>query len=246
MTHDELRDMYEFYALGLLEPEEHSEIATHLSQGCETCTAGVRRAVATNAAILAFAPDVAPPKRLRRRVLASFGVERQNWGWMAAWGAVTAVLLVATLWYSTEVQRTKSELALARQHLTKSASELTRVQAILEFLNAPDTKQATFGKSDQQPPRGTVLVNPRSGILLIASNLPALPPGKTFEMWIIPKGGAPKPAGLFQPDPEGTAVHLVRGPVDASTNAVAVSVEPETGSSAPTTTPIVIAPVAGL
>jgi anti-sigma-K factor RskA len=246
MTHDELREMYEFYSLGLLEASEHAEIEAHLKQGCESCKVGVRRAVITNSAILSFVSDVAPPKRLRRRVLASFGVERQNWGWMGAWGAVTAGLLVATLWYSTEVQRTHTDLALARQQVTKSASELTRVQTVLEFLNQPETKQVTFGKSEQQPPRGTVLVNPKSGVLLIASNLPALPAGKTFEMWIIPKGGAPKPAGLFQADPQGTAVHVARGAVDASTNAVAISVEPEAGSAAPSTTPIVVAPVAGL
>src|SRR5450631_2771110 len=96
-------------------------------------------------------------------------------------------------------------------------------------VNAPDTKQVTFGKSDQQPPRGTVLVNPKSGVLLIASNLPSVPAGKTFEMWIIPKGGAPKPAGIFQSDPQGTAVHLLRGAVDPSTSALAVSVEPDAG-----------------
>lgn len=246
MTHEELRDMYEFYNLGLLEVDEHAEIEAHLRRGCEICKAGVRRAVITNSAILSLVPDAAPPKRLRRRVLAGFGLERQNWGLLGAWGAVTAGLLVATLWYSTEVQRTHSDLALARQQVTKSSAELTRVETVLEFLNQPETKQATFGKSEQQPPRGTVLVNPRSGVLLIASNLPALPAGKTFEMWLIPKGGAPKPAGLFQSDPGGTAVHLLRGPVDPSTNAVAVSVEPEAGSAAPSTTPIVVAPVAGL
>lgn len=245
MTHEELRDMYEFYTLGLLEADEHAEIEAHLKQGCETCKAGVRRAVITNSAILSFVPDVAPPKRLRRRVLAGFGVERQNWGWMGAWGAVTAGLLVATLWYSTEVQRSNTELARARQQVAKSASELTRVETVLEFLNQPETKQVTFGKSEQQPPRGTVLVNQKSGVLLIASNLPALPAGKTFEMWLIPKGGAPKPAGLFQSDQRGTALHLERGPVDASTSAVAISVEPEIGSAAPTSTPIVVAPVAG-
>ncbi len=246
MTHEEMGEMYEMYGLGLLERDELAEIDGHLRSGCDVCQAGVRRAAATNSAILSFAPDVAPPKRLRTRVLASFGVQRPAWGWIAGWGAATAGLLIATLWYSTEVQRTESELAVARRQVKQSASELTRVQSVLEFLNSPDTRQVTFGKGQQQPPRGTVLVNPQSGVLLIASNLPSLPAGKTFEMWIIPKGGAPKPSGLFRSDAQGSAVHLARGPVDASTSAVAVSVEPESGSAAPTTTPIVVAPVSGL
>jgi len=246
MTHQEMLELYEFYALGLLEADGRAEIDEHLRQGCETCRAGVRRAVAMNSTILALAGDTEPPKRLRRRVLAGFGLQRPNWGWTAIWGVATAGLLMAALWFSTDARRNRSELALARQQVTRSAAELTRVQAVLEFLNSPDTRQVTFGKGEMEPPRGTVLVNPMSGVLLIASNLPALPAGKTYEMWLIPKGGAPKPAGLFRSDASGSAVHLARGPVDRWTSAVAVSVEPEAGSAAPTTTPIVVAPVGGL
>lgn len=245
MTHEEMRDMYEFYALGLLESDEQSEIDAHLRQGCETCQNGVRRAVATNSTILSFAPDVAPPKSLRRRVLSGMGVHRQNWAWIGAWGAVTAGLLVATLWYSIQVERTNSELAAARQQVTRTNAELTRVSAVLEFLNAPETRQVTFGKGEQQPPRGTVLVNPKSGVMLIASNLPPLPAGKMYEMWVIPKGAAPKPAGMFQSDQQGNAVHMMRGPVDAENSTIAVTVEPEAGSDAPTSKPIVVAPMAG-
>jgi anti-sigma-K factor RskA len=246
MTHEELRNMYEFYALGLLEPEERAEIEEHLSQGCETCRSGLRQAVATNSAILSFVPDVAPPKRLRARVLAGFGNPKQNWTWMAGWAAATAGLLIAVLWFSTDAQRTRSELAVARERLAHSSSELTRVQTVLDFLNSPDTRQVTFGKSEQQPPRGTVLVNPKNGVLLVASNLPTLPSDKTYEMWLIPKGGAPKPAGLFRADEKGAAIHVIPGPVDPTTGAVAVSVEPQAGSSAPTSTPIVVAAVAAL
>lgn len=231
MTHEELRDMYEMYSVGLLDRDERGEIDQHLADGCETCRTGVRRALATNAAILSLAPEAAPPRRLRRRVLAGIGVERQSWGWMAAWGAVTAGLLIAALWYSTEVQRSRAELA--------------RIRPVLEILNSPETRNVTFG-GQPQPPRGTVLMNPKNGVLLIAGNLPALPAGKTYEMWLIPKGGAPKPAGLFQPDRQGNAVHVAPGPVDPSTGAVAISVEPELGSAAPTTTPIVVAPVSGM
>jgi anti-sigma-K factor RskA len=91
-----------------------------------------------------------------------------------------------------------------------------------------------------------VLLNPAKGVMFIATNLPALPRGRTYEMWVIPKGGAPKPAGLFQSDERGNAVHVQPGPVDlATTSAVAVSVEPESGSAAPTSQPIIIAPAAG-
>ena len=65
-------------------------------------------------------------------------------------------------------------------------------------------------------------------------------------MWVIPKGGAPRPAGLFQANPDGTAVHILAGALDlASLNAVAVTVEPAAGSPAPTSPIIIAASVAG-
>ncbi len=245
MTHEEMRDMYEFYTLGLLEPGEQDEIQEHVKDGCDTCRAGIRRAMLVNAAILSLAPDAAPPKRLRKRILASLGIVRQSWGWLASLSALTAGLLMATLWFSTEARRSASELTVARQQVTRTNADLTRVQAVLEFLNQPDTRQVTFGKGQQQPPRGTVLVNPKSGVLLIASNLPPLATGKTYELWLIPKGGAPKPAGLFQSDPQGNAVFVQRDAAGAETSTVAVTVEPEAGSAAPTTTPIIVAAMAG-
>lgn len=243
MTHQEMQDLYELYALGVLEKAERAEIDEHLGSGCKTCEAAVRRAAIANSAILSFAPDVIPPKSLRKRVLAGFGVQRASWGWIAGWAAVTAGLLMATLWFSTDANRVRTDLAQARQQVTRSSRELTRVRTVLDFLNAPETRQVTFGKSEQAPPRGTVLVHPSNGVLLIASNLPALAAGKTFEMWLIPKGGAPRPAGLFKSDELGAAIHVAPGPVAAGTGAVAVSVEPESGSAAPTTTPIVVAPI---
>ena len=68
------------------------------------------------------------------------------------------------------------------------------------------------------------------------------PAGQTYELWIIPKGGSPKPSGLFQSDARGSAMYLSPAPVDMSTlGAVAVTLEPEAGSAAPTSTPIIVA-----
>ena len=80
------------------------------------------------------------------------------------------------------------------------------------------------------------------GVLLIASNLPAAGAGKTYEMWVIPKGGAPQPAGLFQS--EGTrGLHILSGPIDVSAiGTVAVTIEPVAGSVTPTMPIIIAAP----
>src|SRR5207253_8149877 len=128
------------------------------------------------------------------------------------------------------------------EQLGRNSAELARVQSALQFLNEPETEQVVFGKGKPQPPRGRVFVNPQRGVLLFASNLPPAPSGKIYEMWLIPKSGAPKPAGLFQSSTQNTALYILNSPVDRSnTKAVAVTMEPEAGSGAPTSTPIVVA-----
>ena len=64
-------------------------------------------------------------------------------------------------------------------------------------------------------------------------------------MWLIPKGGKPKPAGMFQSSPEGSAMHLQRGSVEDA-DLVAVTLENEAGSDAPTSAVLFAAPIPAL
>lgn len=235
--------MYELYALGVLEPEEEAEINQHLATGCATCRKGVNAAALTNTIVLSFAPDAEPSKRLKRKLMAAVGVEQRQWGWLG-WAALAACLLISTLWLSVEERKRGGEVAEARKQVLETNGQLARVQGVLDLLNSPETKQVNFGRGQTQPPKGNVFVNPSSGVLLIASNLPALPVGKTYEMWLIPKGGAPKAAGLFKADARGVGFNLLPGAVDLGTvGTVAVTVEPEAGVSAPTSAPILAAQV---
>jgi hypothetical protein len=238
MSCEELREMYELYALGLLDGDEKTEMDAHLRRGCVTCQQSLTDAQAINAVLLSSVPVMEPSSRLKRRVMASMGIQPAGWTWAAALAA--ACLLVVTLWLSDQERRRANELAQTRGELIQVAAERDRVFQALSFLNQPDTKQVGFGKGA----RGNVFLNASRGILLISSNLPRLDPGKIFEMWVIPKGGAPRPAGLFEANPDGTALHVLAGAVDlASLGAVAVTIEPEAGSPAPTSTPIIAAAI---
>ena len=244
MTCEELAEVYELYALGLLDGVEKEEAEAHLGRGCETCQGNLKDALATNAMLMSLSADVAPPRRLKHRVMASVGVERSRWSWAAALAAVC--MLVVALWLSVEERRRTEELIETRATLLKVGAERDKMLQALSFLNQPETRQVGFGKGEPAPPRGNVFVNPRSGVLMIASNLPRLSADRIFEMWIIPKGGAPRPAGLFQSDASGAGFHILAGPVDLATlGAVAVTVEPAAGSATPTLPIIIMAPVAG-
>jgi hypothetical protein len=243
MTCEELKDSFELYALGLLEGEEKEEMDAHLERGCVACRKNLNDALSMNAMVLSLSPEAAPPARLKRRIVASVGVERTQWGWAALLAA--ACLAVVAVWLSVQERRRVSELADARQLILQVSGERDRMQQALNFLNQPETQQVGFGKGQAAPPRGNVFVNPRSGVLLIASNLPDLTAGKIYEMWVIPKTGAPRPAGLFQ-SISGVALHILPGPLDlGGLGAVAVTVEPQSGSPAPTSAPIIVAPVSG-
>lgn len=231
MTCDDLRDSYELYSLGLLDGEEKRAVEEHLGRNCVVCQKYFQDALGVNALLLSQAQEIVPPSRLRRRVLASVGRERAGWSWAAALAA--ACSLIVTLWLSLEKRTTDRELANARVTLEQTVAERDRVDQALTFLNQPETRQVNFGQGQPAPPRGNFFLNPRLGVLLIASNLPALPAGKMYEMWVIPKGGMPRPAGLFQSGPQGTAMHILPGAVEPNVT-LAVTVEPESGSPAPT------------
>src|SRR6202035_5151389 len=85
MSCDELREEYELYALGIDDEPEKSGLREHLHRGCPTCADGVRAARNMIVRLGAAAPAVAPSARLRRRILASVGVENRSWGWMPFW-----------------------------------------------------------------------------------------------------------------------------------------------------------------
>ncbi len=243
MRCEELRDMYELYALGVLDPEERMEIDDHLGRKCDVCTPAVKRAAAINAAILSFVPEVAPPRGLRNRVVASVGGGRKGFGWWPLWLVASAGLAVAAMTFYFETKDIGTQLEQAKVTLAKKTTEADRAAQIYEFLNQPETKAVGFNGKEAVPPKGNFFVNPRSGVLLIATNLPQLEMGKTYQMWTIAKGQHPVPAGLFRSDEHGGATHLQSGPVDvASLAAVAVSLEPEGGSAQPTKV-LFIAPV---
>ena len=243
MTCDELRPDYLLYALGVLEEPERSEVRTHLGRGCAACTAGLREARA-----LAFAMGTSfdgpnPSRQLRGRILASAGgVPQPRWNWFTAWvaAAVTALAAAGLMLYQTRGFR--AELAEARMEIERSGAAAAAMRQAFDLIQAPETRAVTFGQGQPAPPRGRVFFHP-SGVLLIASHLPAPPPGKTYEMWII-RGGKPAPAGLFSSNPRGNAIHLYRpsAPLMES-DVVAVTLEAAGGVDAPTSTPIIVAPL---
>ena len=239
MTCDELRPDYLLYAVGVLEEPEKSELRAHLDRGCQDCTAGIREARRLASSMGASAEGPEPSRQLRSRVLAAAGaLSEPRWHWRTAWqaGGAMAVLAIGTIVYQN--QRAGSEIAAVRQQLNQTTLEAASLRSALALLQAPETREVTFGQGAPAPPRGRVFFNP-SSVLLIASNLPAPPAGKTYEMWII-RGGKPAPAGLFSSTAQGSALHFFTPSTPLlETDTVAVTLEVAAGVDAPTATPVI-------
>jgi len=241
MNCDELRDHYDLYALDIAEGPEPGEIRAHLQRGCEVCMAGMKRSLETVTLIGAGAPWAEPSSQLRRRILASVGLEQPaGLPWWAAALAVAALGVVA-LYLAAGSKQYEQTAARLRTEVREQTAQIAGLTEAFAILSGPNTTEASFGGAQPRPPQGKVFLNPARGVLLIASNLPRTPAHKIYEMWIIPKGAKPVPAGLFQSQ-EGRAMHVQSGAVDvASTAAVAVTVENEAGAGQPTTQPVIVA-----
>jgi hypothetical protein len=241
MNCDELRDQYELYALGVADEPERSEIREHLNRGCEVCMGEVKRARRLAALMGGTAPAAAPSPKLRRRILASVGYEQKRFG-MSPFLAAALLLSLFAVFYFSGRERDFAQLATRLDgQLRNQTIELTRLHEAFTILNSSDTSVTSFGAGQTQPPKGKVFVNPSQGVLLIASNLPPTQAGKAYEMWVIPNGGkgTPIPAGMFQANSDGSAMHIQRGAVDLTSKPViAVTVETEGGVQAPTSAPV--------
>jgi hypothetical protein len=246
MNHPELRDHYELYALGLAEDAEREEIRAHLDRGCEVCMSEMKRAREMVSLLGGTPAPAVPSPKLRRRILASVGVEQRSFGWTPFLAGSTIMCLAAAIYFGGREWDFSREVVKLTEQSRSQIIELTRLNEAFALMNGPGTTVTSFG--DTKPtPKGKLYYNPAKGALLIASNLPPAPAGKAYELWLIPKakGASPVRAGMFQSDSDGTVMRLMPGPIDANTTgAVAVTMEVDTGVDAPTSSILIFTALA--
>jgi anti-sigma-K factor RskA len=194
------------YALDALDAEERREFEEHLAH-CEECRETVD-AFHDTAASLAHGVEVRrPPASLRERILDEARGERHN------------VVPLRSRWSFRITSAVAAAAAVAAVAVGVWAASLHN-----QLGERPQAFQL-------QGANGQLVVTPEGRGALIVNDLAAAPAGKTYEAWVI-AGGSPKPAGTFEGGAAQTAFALTRTIPDGAT--VAVTVEPEGGSDAPT------------
>jgi hypothetical protein len=79
------------------------------------------------------------------------------------------------------------------------------------------------------------------GIFLLGTGLGTLPAGRVYEVWMFQEG-RPVPATCFRPSGDGSVFEFVDAPL-GTTDLMAVTVEPASCPSSPTTEPVLTAPI---
>jgi anti-sigma-K factor RskA len=248
-THDQFAEDLALYALDELTGSERQDLEAHL----DTCAACRRelQALRGDLGLLGLSSSgPQPPARSKDRLMRAIAAEPRGvsaaaqattarrsfgWAWVPTLAAVVLLFALAGLWRSNG--RMQDQLAELAGHNQDQAIQLDRLNEELRLLTAPDAVHVSLNpqKSPKQP-SGTAIFSPsRSRMMFMASNLPPVPTGKAYELWIIPAQGAPLAAGVFKPDEHGNAVMMdQKMPAGVEAKAFAITVENEEGSDKPT------------
>ena len=250
-VHEQFAEDLSLYALGELEGKEREAVEQHLRE-CSACRQELEK-LQGDLALLAFsASGPRPPARARTRLLAAIAknprvakpVERARWVWWntLGWAAAVVAFVIAGL-LIRQNSGLRQRVADLETSLSRQDQQLLEAKQLLGTLTSPDSAHFTLvaGKTPPQPEGKAIYVRANGTLVFLAGNMPAIPSQKVYELWLIPTCGAPIPAGLFRPDARGGAAVIHPPlPVGVEAKAFAVTLEPESGSPAPTTQPIII------
>ncbi len=252
--HEQFADDTALYALNELTGSERQEFEQHL-ETCASCRREVQ-ALRGDLGLLALSTSGPnPPARSKERLMLAIAAEPRGvsapvigkatrrtwmWAWVPALAGVALLFAVGSLWM--ENARIREELAVLTNLNRNTSTQLAQAEERLRLLSAPDAMQVSLGpQSEPRKPHATAIYSPSmKRCMLVASNLAPVPPGKMYELWLIPMQGAPMPAGMFKPDEHGNAMmmdHVM--PEGVVAKAFAVTLEDEAGSDKPTS-PILI------
>lgn len=148
----------------------------------------------------------------------------------------------------TQFEQSKSEVAQVQsqlQSVSRDASELRTTNETLQTTLQQQNQQINLlttanrlltlaSLTPEQSGTGTFLISGNT-VILSVRGLKPVPQDKTYQLWYIAEGEAPKPADLFQIQNGDSTVLTFTLPAQITSFAsVGVSIEPEGGSQAPT------------
>jgi len=248
---DRFLELVPLAALDALDGQDLVDFREHIP-GCAECRAELAAYEEVAGRIGASQGAMPPPPGLRNRVLAGVGaaaparVTRAAPRWWPAALAAAAVVGLGLGVLSTRMQleqlreRTlalQREVERAQTEVSQLQEALVEARTVRDLVAHPESRLTLLVGLDPAPrAHGRVLWNAASReAILLASGLQAAPAGQAYEIWVIGPSKKPVPAGVFQPRSDGSAlVALPRVEDTARPHTFAVTLEPASGSAAPT------------
>lgn len=225
------------YALGALGGEERSGFETHLAD-CAACRGDVQSLREVSVLLAHAAPEATPPARLRERILADARrvrpvaagrPGRPRAAWLAAAASLLLALAAGFGWWRERAER------------RDLAAEVAARDSTLAALLGPEVHVVSLAATDREPTARVFWNHQRQAFIVTAFDLPPAPAGRTYQLWAIQQGQAPRSMGTFNTNAAGRATVVL--PVDpAITQAGFIDLcglteEPAGGSPQPTETP---------
>ncbi len=217
MEQELIHDLAAAYALDALDESERREFEEHLAS-CEQCSEELVGLGDAAAALAYVAEGPAPPAALRERLLDRVHEDRApNVVPLRRRFALPAVASFAVVAAAAAIVLGVWAAGLS--------SSLDRKDAIARVLGDPTATSVSLGQSSR------VSIG-KDGQAVLVSRLSTAPPGKTYEVWVIPARGSAKPAGLFRVGRSASPMLLSRTVPEGAQ--LGISIERRGGAPHPT------------
>lgn len=256
--HDIIQPLLTDYALGELPPDERVRVDAHLAT-CPDCALEARELSLAFQGIGLSADRVSPPAHLRARVLAEMARQgtdatgaspgavlpfrrRATAAWLAAAAAAfiitTGTLLVMSMQRTARVEAQLQRAEAERSDLLQQVRETTtQADLAVSILTAADMRRIDMsGVDTSRNAIARAYWSATNGLLIVADRLPAPPPGRVYQVWLIGSSSAgPVSAGLIDNQQSQRGMLIVPAPKGVGGSVtVAVTDEPPGGLAAPT------------
>ena len=258
-THEISADDLTLFAMHSLEPADMSRISGHLGS-CISCHTELQRIRTDLAAVALTAPEVSPSPRVRERLFAeirqesihpiagsSKSAESAYPRWWAATYTGALMLAVAAGCYGRKMRGCVFNSPRLRQALHQEQVQHQQEQASLEnashvlaMLNSRSAMHVRMmaGPPRREPQAEAIYSREQGRLLLMASNLRSLPAHKAYQLWILAHARRSHLRRSVKARRQGSAMMMCPQAPAVEAKGFALTVEPEEGSPAPTSNPV--------
>ena len=253
----------ELYALGALEEDEASELKAHIAE-CGECAMKLAEAHGSTALLGFAAKHEHPAGTIKAELMARIHANREKehafaWAlpangaeskavqvrlqkadkvpwrnWLLV--AITVGLALVCLGLLWQNWKLSAELAKERQATGTLLGDHKEIEKLVNFLAAADTLTVKLaGTGGGTSGGGAVKYNARLGIMVYTAQLPTLPAGKNYQMWLVPIKGEPISEGVLRPEVRAWGnLWTAAVPTGAQAKEFLVTIESAGGVSHPT------------